>query len=150
MPQLSAIIECADAAHGVGGLIIGDGGITCPGDMAKAFGGGADFVMVGSAFAGHDENPGKVEEENGVKVKKFYGMSSKQAMDKHYGKMAEYRSSEGRELKIKYKGPLANTVQDYLGGLRSTCTYINAVSIKQMAKCTTFIQVSNQLNTSLV
>lgn len=150
MPQLSAIIECADAAHGVGGLIIGDGGITCPGDMAKAFGGGADFVMVGSAFAGHDENPGEVEEENGVKVKKFYGMSSKQAMDKHYGKMAEYRSSEGRELKIKYKGPLVNTVQDYLGGLRSTCTYINASSIKQMAKCTTFLQVSNQLNTSLV
>ena len=150
MPQLSAIIECADAAHGVGGLIIGDGGITCPGDMAKAFGGGADFVIVGSAFAGHDENPGEVEVENGVKVKKFYGMSSKQAMDKHYGKMAEYRSSEGRELKIKYKGPLVNTVQDYLGGLRSTCTYINASSIKQMAKCTTFLQVSNQLNTSLV
>jgi len=150
MPQLSAIIECADAAHGVGGLIIGDGGITCPGDMAKAFGGGADFVMVGSAFAGHDENPGEIEEENGVKVKKFYGMSSKRAMDKHYGKMAEYRSSEGRELKIKYKGPLVNTVQDYLGGLRSTCTYVNALSIKQMAKCTTFIQVSNQLNTSLV
>ncbi len=150
MPQLSAIIECADAAHGVGGLIIGDGGITCPGDMAKAFGGGADFVMVGSAFAGHDENPGEIEEENGVKVKKFYGMSSKRAMDKHYGKMAEYRSSEGRELKIKYNGPLVNTVQDYLGGLRSTCTYVNALSIKQMAKCTTFIQVSNQLNTSLV
>ena len=150
MPQLSAIIECADAAHGVGGLIIGDGGITCPGDMAKAFGGGADFVMVGSAFAGHDENPGEIEEENGVKVKKFYGMSSKRAMDKHYGKMAEYRSSEGRELKIKYKGPLVNTVHDYLGGLRSTCTYVNALSIKQMAKCTTFIQVSNQLNTSLV
>lgn len=150
MPQLSAIIECADAAHGVGGLIIGDGGITCPGDMAKAFGGGADFVMVGSAFAGHDENPGEIEEENGVKVKKFYGMSSSQAMNKHYGKMAEYRSSEGRELKIKYKGPLVNTVQDYLGGLRSTCTYVNASSIKQMAKCTTFIQVSNQLNTSLV
>ena len=91
-----------------------------------------------------------MELENGVKVKKFYGMSSKKAMDKHYGKMAEYRSSEGRELKIKYKGPLVNTVYDYLGGLRSTCTYINASSIKQMAKCTTFLQVSNQLNTSLV
>ena len=151
MPQLSAIIECADAAHGVGGLIIGDGGITCPGDMAKAFGGGSDFVMIGSAFAGHDENPGDIRiESDGNKYKTFYGMSSKQAMNKHYGKMAEYRSSEGRELKIKYKGPLVNTVQDYLGGLRSTCTYINASSIKQMAKCTTFIQVSNQLNTSLV
>jgi GMP reductase len=150
MPQLSAIIECADAAHGVGGLIIGDGGITSPGDMAKAFGGGADFVMAGSAFAGHDENPGELEEIDGVKVKNFYGMSSKQAMNKHYGKMAEYRSDEGRELKIKYKGPMVKTIQDYLGGLRSACTYINARSIKQMAKCTTFIQVSQQLNTSLV
>lgn len=150
MPQLSAIIECADAAHGVGGLIIGDGGITCPGDMAKAFGGGADFVMAGSAFAGHDENPGNVITENGNFYKTFHGMSSKKAMETHYGKMADYRSSEGRELKIKYKGPLVNTVQDYLGGLRSTCTYINAPSIKQMAKCTTFIQVSQQLNISLV
>ena len=150
MPQLSAIIECSDAAHGVGGLIIGDGGITCPGDMSKAFGGGADFVMVGSAFAGHDENPGDVIEENSQKYKLFHGMSSKKAMETHYGKMAEYRSSEGRELKIKYKGPIVNTVTDYLGGLRSTCTYINAPTIKQMAKCTTFIQVSQQVNTSLL
>lgn len=150
MPQLSAILECADAAHGVDGLIIGDGGITCPGDMSKAFGAGADFVMVGSAFAGHDENPGTLIEKDGNQYKSFYGMSSKKAMETHYGKMAEYRSSEGRELLIKYKGPLDNTVQDYLGGLRSTCTYINAQSIKQMAKCTTFIQVSQQVNTSLL
>lgn len=150
MPQLSAIIECSDAAHGVGGVIIGDGGITCPGDMSKAFGGGADFVMVGSAFAGHDENPGDVIEENSQKYKLFHGMSSQKAMETHYGKMAEYRSSEGRELKIKYKGPIANTVADYLGGLRSTCTYINAPTMKQMAKCTTFIQVSQQVNTSLL
>ncbi len=150
MPQLSAIIECADAAHGVNGHIIGDGGITCPGDMSKGFGGGADFVMVGSAFAGHEENPGEIIEKDNVKYKKFYGMSSKQAMETHYGKMAEYRSSEGRELLIKLKGKLDNTVMDYLGGLRSTCTYINAESIKQMSKCTTFIQVSQQVNTSLI
>ncbi len=150
MPQLSAIIECADAAHGVGGLIIGDGGITCPGDMSKAFGGGADFVMVGGAFAGHDENPGEVIERNGEKFKLFYGMSSQHAMNVHYGKMASYRSSEGREIKIKYKGPLETTVLDYLGGIRSTCAYINANSIKQMAKCTTFVQVHNQVNTSLL
>lgn len=150
MPQLSAIIECADAAHGVGGHIIGDGGITCPGDMAKAFGAGADFVMGGSLFAGHDENPGDLIEVNGVKYKTFYGMSSKHAMEKHYGKMSEYRSSEGRNLKIKYKGSLEHTILDYLGGLRSTCTYINAKSMKEMAKCTTFISVSQQLNTSLV
>ena len=150
MPQLSAIIECADAAHGVNGHIIGDGGITCPGDMSKAFGGGADFVMVGSAFAGHEENPGEVIQKDNVKYKKFYGISSKQAMETHYGKMEKYKSSEGRELLIKLKGKLDNTVMDYLGGLRSTCTYINAESIKQMAKCTTFIQVSQQVNTSLI
>jgi GMP reductase len=146
MPQLSCIIECADAAHGAGGYIIADGGITCPGDMAKAFGGGADFVMMGGQFAGHDENPGETVEENGEKFKLFYGMSSEHAMNKHYGKMEKYRSSEGRVIKIKYKGPLENTVLDYLGGLRSACTYINAKCIKYIPKCTTFVRVNNQLN----
>lgn len=150
MPQLSAILECSDAAHGVGGHVISDGGITCPGDMAKAFGGGADFVMVGGQFAGHDENPGEIIEENGKKLKLFYGMSSDKAQEKYYGSMATYRSSEGRVLKIPYKGSLENTVLDYLGGIRSTCTYINADCIKHMPKCTTFIQVTQQLNTSLV
>lgn len=150
MPQLAAVLECSDAAHGVGGHIISDGGITCPGDMAKAFGGGADFVMVGGQFAGHDENPGEIMEENGKKMKWFYGMSSDKAQEKHYGSMASYRSSEGRVLKIPYKGPLENTVLDYLGGLRSTCTYINADCIKHMPKCTTFIQVNQQVNTSLL
>ena len=151
MPQVSAIIECSDAAHGVGGLIIGDGGITCPGDMAKAFGAGADFVMAGGIFSGHDENPGElIEDEKGDKFKMFYGMSSQYAMEKHYGKMNEYRASEGRCIKVKYKGLLENTVLDYLGGLRSTCTYINAPCIKDMAKCTTFIQVSQQVNNSLL
>tara|TARA_B100000575_G_scaffold294592_2_gene311879 strand:+ start:925 stop:1998 length:1074 start_codon:yes stop_codon:yes gene_type:complete len=146
MPQLSCIIECADAAHGAGGYIIADGGITCPGDMAKAFGGGADFVMVGGQFAGHDENPGDIVEEDGVKYKLFYGMSSEHAMNKHYGKMEKYRSSEGRVIKIKYKGSIENTVLDYLGGLRSSCTYINANCIKHIPKCTTFVRVHNQLN----
>ena len=150
MPQLSAVLECSDAAHGVGGHVISDGGITCPGDMAKAFGGGADFVMVGGQFAGHDENPGEIIEENGKKLKLFYGMSSDKAQEKYYGSMATYRSSEGRVLKIPYKGSLENTVLDYLGGIRSTCTYINADCIKHMPKCTTFIQVTQQLNTSLV
>jgi len=146
MPQLSAIIECADAAHGAGGLIIADGGITCPGDMAKAFGGGSDFVMVGGQFAGHDENPGEKVIEDGVTYKLFYGMSSEHAMNKHYGKMEKYRSSEGRVIKIKYKGPIENTILDYLGGLRSACTYINATCIKHIPKCTTFVRVNNQLN----
>ncbi len=146
MPQLSAVIECSDAAHGVNGFIISDGGITCPGDMAKAFCGGADFVMVGGQFAGHDENPGEVVEENGQKYKLFYGMSSEHAMKKHYGEMAKYRSSEGRFIKLKYRGPVEDTVLDYLGGIRSCCTYINAKCIKNMSKCTTFVMVSQQLN----
>ena len=150
MPQLSAVLECADAAHGVGGHIISDGGITCPGDMSKAFGGGADFVMVGGQFAGHDENPGEIIEENGKKMKHFYGMSSDKAQEKYYGKMEKYRSSEGRVLKIPYKGTLHDTVCDYLGGLRSTCTYINASCIKHMSKCTTFVQVNQQLNTKFL
>jgi GMP reductase len=149
MPQLSAIIECADAAHGVGGFIIGDGGITCPGDMAKAFGGGADFVMCGGVFSGHDENPGDIVDDNGKKYKLFYGMSSEHAMVKHYGEKANYRSSEGRVIKVPYKGLLMNTVEDYLGGLRSCCTYINAKCIKNIPKCTTFVMVTQQLNNSL-
>ena len=146
MPQLSAVIECADAAHGMNGYIISDGGITCPGDMAKAFCGGADFVMMGGRFGGHDENPGDIIEENNKKYKMFYGMSSEHAMRKHYGKMEKYRASEGRVLKIPYKGPIENTVLDYLGGVRSCCTYINANVIKHMPKCCTFVVVSKQLN----
>ncbi len=148
VPQLSAVLECSDAAHGLGGLIIADGGITCPGDVSKAFGGCADFVMMGGQFAGHDQNPGDVIEceKTGKKLKRFYGMSSKRAMETHYGKMEKYRSSEGRELTIPYKGDLNNTVLDYLGGIRSTCTYIGATSIKNMGKCTTFVKVSRQLN----
>ena len=147
MPQLSAIIECSDAAHGVNGHIIGDGGITCPGDMSKAFCGGADFVMMGGQFAGHDENPGSIVEEDGKKYKLFYGMSSDTAMKTHFGKMDKYRSSEGRTIKIKYKGKIEDTVLNFLGGVRSTCTYMNASSIKNMNKCCTFIRVNNQINT---
>ena len=146
MPQLSAIMECADAAHGVNGLIIGDGGVTCPGDMAKGFGGGADFIMMGGQFAGHYENAGELIVENGVEYKLFYGMSSETAMKTHYGKMAKYRSSEGRTIKLVCKGHLENTVLDFLGGLRSTCTYINAACIKNIPKCCTFVKVHNQLN----
>ena len=149
MPQLSAVMECADAAHGVDGHIISDGGITCAGDMSKAFGAGGDFVMAGGIFSGHDQNPGKIEEINGKQVKRFHGMSSKKAMETHYGKMNNYRASEGRELAVPYKGDLNNTVNDYLGGIRSTCTYINASNIKQIPKCTTFVRVQQQLNTSL-
>jgi GMP reductase len=145
-PQLSAIIECADAAHGLGAHIIADGGCTCPGDVAKAFGAGADFVMLGGMFAGHDEGGGEVIEDNYKKVVQFYGMSSDTAMEKHSGGVAEYRSSEGRTVTIPYRGAVKYTVLDLLGGLRSTCTYVGASELKQLAKCTTFIRVSRQIN----
>ena len=141
-PQLSAIIECADAAHGLGGHIVADGGCTCPGDVAKAFGAGADFVMLGGMLAGHDEGGGQVKDG----MVTFYGMSSDTAMNKHHGGVAEYRSSEGRTVNIKYKGPVRDTVLDILGGLRSSCTYVGAPTLKQLSKCTTFIRVSRQIN----
>lgn len=145
-PQLSAIIECADAAHGLGGQIISDGGCKSPGDVAKAFGGGADFVMLGGMFSGHDESGGEIVEENGQKFKMFYGMSSETAMDKYAGGVAEYRASEGKTVKVPYQGPVENTVQDILGGVRSTCTYVGAKKLKELTKRTTFIRVQEQLN----
>ena len=143
-PQLSAVIECADAAHGLGGHIIADGGCTCPGDVAKAFGAGADFVMLGGLLAGCDEGGGIVEDG---KIK-FYGMSSTAAQDKHGGRK-DYRASDGRVVEIPYRGAVAPIVQDILGGIRSTCTYVGAHSLKELSKRTTFIQVNNgkQFNT---
>lgn len=134
VPQFSAIMNCNQK------YIISDGGIKCPGDMAKAFGAGANFVMMGGVFAGHDENPGELIEENGEKYKLFYGMSSQHAMEKHYGKMNNYRSSEGAVLKLKYKGALENTVNDYLGGLRSACTYVNAINLDEFTQNVRFVK----------
>jgi GMP reductase len=176
-PQLSAIIECADAAHGLGAHIIADGGCACPGDVAKAFGAGADFVMLGGMLAGHDEGGGKITEavyksqeqdtfivgehpEDSIlmphlryhpkyetkKFVEFYGMSSDTAMHKHSGGVANYRSSEGRTVKVPYRGPVSKTVLDLLGGIRSTCTYVGADSLKNLSKCTTFIRVTQQFN----
>jgi len=172
-PQLSAVIECADAAHGLGGHIIADGGCTCPGDVAKAFAGGADFVMLGGMLAGHDEGGGEVitkhyltneidetKYKNGLfgggeinsrivkeeKFIQFYGMSSKTANDKHFDGLKDYRSSEGRTVLVPYRGPVISTLQDVLGGVRSTLTYVGAIKLKQLAKCTTFIRVNNQFN----
>ena len=141
-PQLSAIIECADAAHGLGAHIVADGGCTCPGDVAKAFGAGADFVMLGGMLAGHDEGGGEIKDNKVT----FYGMSSDTAMNKHSGGVADYRTSEGRTVQVPYRGPVKNTVLDLLGGLRSTCTYVGAPSLKQLSKCTTFIRVNRQIN----
>ena len=141
-PQLSAIIECADAAHGLGGHIIADGGCSSSGDVAKAFGAGADFVMLGGMLAGHDEGGGEVIDG---KVQ-FYGMSSDTANTKHFGGLKNYRSSEGRTVRLPYKGAIKDTVQDILGGIRSACTYAGARKLKDLSKCTTFIRVNNQYN----
>ncbi|KAH0617907.1 hypothetical protein JD844_016644 [Phrynosoma platyrhinos] len=143
-PQLSAVIECADSAHGLNGHIISDGGCSCPGDVAKAFGAGADFVMLGGMFAGHDQCAGEVIEKNGKKMKLFYGMSSDTAMKKHAGGVAEYRASEGKTVEVPYKGDVEDTIRDILGGLRSTCTYVGAAKLKELSRRTTFIRVTQQ------
>ena len=138
-PQLSAIFECADAAHGLGGHVISDGGCKYPGDLSKAFGGGADFVMLGGLLAGHLESGGELFEENGVKYKRFYGMSSDTAMERHYGEIESYRASEGQTVTVPFKGEVGNTIRQILGGLRSAATYVGAKTIKEIPKCTTFI-----------
>ena len=141
-PQLSATIECADAAHGLGGHIITDGGCQVPGDIAKSFGAGADFVMLGGMFAGHDECEGEIENDK----MSFYGMSSEDAQLKHYGKKASHRASEGKKVYILHKGSVRTTVEEILGGLRSACTYAGAKTLKDLPKCTTFVKVNRQLN----
>jgi GMP reductase len=153
-PQLSAVIECSDAAHGLGGHIIADGGCTVPGDVAKAFGGGADFVMLGGMLAGHDECSSIFLTGRGLPTGKpkigdyveFYGMSSKTAQEKHNGSLAEYRASEGKRVLVPYRGPVSPTIQDILGGVRSACTYTGSRKLKELSRRTTFIRVSRQLN----
>jgi GMP reductase len=155
-PQLSAVMECADAAHGLGGHIIADGGCSTPGDVVKAFAGGADFVMLGGMFAGHDEGGGNIinkryetnELDTSFNTKitvdkkfiQFYGMSSDAANVKHFGGLKDYRSSEGREVLIPYRGEVSNTIQDILGGIRSSCTYAGAQRLKHLMRCATFIR----------
>ncbi|CDI03667.1 GMP reductase [Candidatus Competibacter denitrificans Run_A_D11] len=145
-PQLSAIIECADAAHGLSGQIISDGGCTCAGDVAKAFGAGADFVMLGGMLAGHDEGGGEILERDGQPFVQFYGMSSSTAMEKYSGGVAEYRASEGKTVTVPYRGPVVETIKDLLGGLRSACTYVGAAQLKELTKRTTFVRVAEQHN----
>ena len=145
-PQLSAIIECADAAHGLSGLVCADGGCTVPGDIAKAFGGGADFVMLGGMLAAHDQSGLEIVDKDGEKFVRFYGMSSDTAMKKHAGGVAEYRASEGKTVDLPYRGDVRHTLQDILGGLRSACTYVGAVRLKELSKRTTFIRVTQQIN----
>jgi len=155
-PQLSAVIECADAAHGLGGHVCSDGGCTTPGDVAKAFGAGVDFVMLGGLLSGHDECEGEwIEESVGrattchtlKKGFKFFGMSSKEAADKFNGGLKDYRAAEGKCVTVPYRGPVKDTLQQITGGLRSACSYVGATSLKDLPKCTTFIRVNRTHNT---
>jgi GMP reductase len=151
-PQLSAVIECADAAHGLKGQVCSDGGCTVPGDIAKAFGGGADFVMLGGMLAGHLECEGEIKyrENAGEKVPvamEFYGMSSETAMRKYHGGVADYRAAEGKTVEVPYRGEVKNTIQEIIGGVRSMMTYIGATRLKEIPKRTTFVVVGAQRNT---
>jgi len=147
-PQLSAAIECADAAHGLKGHIVADGGCVTPGDVAKAFGAGSDFVMLGGMLSGYDECEGEwtLDAAGNKTFLNFYGMSSKEAMAKFNGGQASYRASEGRSVKVPYKGCVENAVNEILGGLRSACTYVGTESLKDFSKCCTFIRVNNTHN----
>jgi GMP reductase len=172
VPQLSGIIECSDAANGIGGHIIADGGCVYPGDVSKAFGAGAHFTMLGGMLAGHDEGGGAVTEKyyktgewrknvhtlEGIetttwedaidqrKFMQFYGMSSDAAMGKHGSRKDGYRGAEGKVVELPYRGPVEGTLTEILGGIRSTCTYIGAKRIKDMSKCTTFVRCTQQVN----
>ncbi len=150
-PQLSAIIDCADAAHGLKGQVCADGGCTSPGDVAKAFGAGADFVMLGGMLAGHDECEGEIryEERDGQRVAvamTFYGMSSETAMKKYSGGVAHYRAAEGKTVETPYRGPVDNTIGEIMGGVRSMMTYIGATQLKEVPKRTTFVRVTALTN----
>ena len=143
VPQFSAVVECADAANGVGGHIIADGGCNMPGDIAKAFGGGAHFVMLGGMLAGHNES--EVECKNGRR--EFYGMSSDRAREVHGKRKDGYRGNEGRSIILPDRGPVKETIEDLLGGVRSSCTYIGARRLKDIPKCASFVRCNQPLNT---
>ena len=153
-PQLSAVIECADAAHGIAndrghGLVIADGGQKHPSCVAKAFCAGADFNMFGSMFSGYDQSAGDIIERDGKKYKEYFGSSSNKALEVFYGRKDAHRASEGRHVFMPYKGDIHPFIQDLFGALRSTGTYIGARRLKEFAKRATFVRVNRQLNTSL-
>ena len=139
-PQLSAIIECADAAHGLQGHVCADGGCRSPGDVVKAFAAGADLVMIGGMLAGHDECAGTwVDPDNPHAGMRFYGMSSRTAVERYAGGVRDYRACEGKETVVPYRGPVRETIQEITGGIRSACAYVGAGRLKDLSKCTTFV-----------
>ena len=144
--QLSTVIDTADAVHGLSGHLCSDGGCAVSADLSKAFGAGADFVMLGGMLGGHEECEMTPFEKNGKKYLKFYGMSSDEAMDKYSGGIAKYRASEGKLVEIELRGSVHSTISNILGGIRSACTYVGAKNLKELPKRTTFYRVTMQTN----
>lgn len=175
VPQFTAVEQCADGAHGAGGMIISDGGCKVVGDICKAIAVGADFVMLGGMLSGYEEclDPkfgiSLVEKQRVEWVAKLYsnypdgtpeprpeiftdkfvqfrGMSSREAMEEHYGEMASYRASEGKQVLVPYKGTVQDKLKEICGGLRSACTYLGARELKEVHRRATFVTVRRQLN----
>jgi GMP reductase len=135
-PQLSAIIECADAAHGLGGHICSDGGCKTSGDIVKAFGAGADFVMLGGMLAGTDE----CEFKGDSRIEpNFYGMASRKAQEAHGNGVKDYTAAEGKAVYVPPKGPVAGIMREIQGGIRSAMTYIGSTKLKDIPKCASFV-----------
>lgn len=137
-PQLSAIIECADAAHGLGGLVCADGGCKTPGDVAKAFAAGADLVMLGGMLAGCTECTGKRFDGKF----EFFGMASAEAQERFSNGVPTYGTAEGESITVPTQGSAGEVLKRITGGLRSTCAYVGAARLKDLPKCTTFIRVN--------
>ena len=147
-PQLSAILECADAAHGMQGHVCADGGCRFPGDVVKAFAAGADFVMLGGMLAGHDECAATwVDPEDRQQGMRFYGMASRGALEKYAGGVRDYRACEGKETVVPYRGPVRETIREITGGIRSACAYVGAARLKDLSKCATLVLCHRTHNT---
>ena len=138
-PQLSAAIDCSLEVKKYNGFIVSDGGVKITGDISKAFAAGSGFVMLGSLLAAHKESMAPIIRKDNKNFRELYGMSSTQAMTKHYGGVADYRTSEGKSILVEDRGPVKNTLNKILGAMRSTCTYINAKNIGEIHENSSFI-----------
>jgi IMP dehydrogenase len=158
IPQFTAINECSR----VNVFKIADGGIRTPGDAVKAFAAGADAIMLGGMLAGTDETPGDIHEEvleetfrhetepcgqkksviDVARYKVFRGMASKEAQDDFMGSMPDWKAAEGVEIKVESKGPVANVMNDLMGGIRSGMTYCGANDISQIKERAEWVQIT--------
>ena len=136
VPQLGAIMECARASKKP---IIADGGIRTAGDACKAIAAGASLVMLGGMLAGTDETPG--QEVGDTKI--FRGMASKEVNEEYYGEMPLWKTAEGVQTHVKKRGPVSSVINDIVGGLKSSLSYVGVNNIEDYQKRATFIKVSS-------